>query len=252
MNTYKTSDIAHLIGIHVNTVRFYEEWGLIPTAARKKNGYRIFTDIHLEQLRLARAALRTEVLQNGLRKKMIQVVKVSAAGNYAEARKQNKEYIRQAECEIQNAEEAIKIAEDILNSAPISKEISPISLTRKEAAEYLHITMDTLRNWELNGLFTVKRLKNGYRIYTREDIQSLKIIRSLRCANYSLSSILRMLSTLSENPETDLKQVIDSPDADDDVVTACDKLLTSLKDAIENARYVDTQLEKLEYICNNK
>lgn len=30
MNTYKTSGIARRIGIHPNTVRLYEELGLIP------------------------------------------------------------------------------------------------------------------------------------------------------------------------------------------------------------------------------
>jgi DNA-binding transcriptional MerR regulator len=45
----------------------------------------------------------------------------------------------------------------------------------------------TLRNWELNGLMAIKRRENGYRIYTEEDLMRLKIIRSLRCANYSLT-----------------------------------------------------------------
>ncbi|WP_334308079.1 hypothetical protein [Aminipila sp.] len=29
--------------------------------------------------------------------------------------------------------------------------------------------MDTLRNWELNGLIAVKRKQNRYRVYTAED-----------------------------------------------------------------------------------
>ena len=66
MNTYMTSDVAKIIGIHPNTVRMYEEWGLIPLAERKANGYRVFTDYHIEQLRLARIAFQIEVLQNGL------------------------------------------------------------------------------------------------------------------------------------------------------------------------------------------
>ena len=57
--------------------------------------------------------------------------------------------------------------------------------TRKEAAGILGVTIDTLRNWELNGLFSVRRMANGYRVYTEEDMQRLTIIRSLRCANYS-------------------------------------------------------------------
>lgn len=40
MNTYKTIDIARIIGIHVNTVRLYEKCGLIPKPERLGNGYR--------------------------------------------------------------------------------------------------------------------------------------------------------------------------------------------------------------------
>ncbi len=69
MNTYRTSEVAERIGIHPNTVRLYEELGLIPKARRQHNGYRVFTDFHIEQLRLARTAFQIEVLQNGLRKK---------------------------------------------------------------------------------------------------------------------------------------------------------------------------------------
>ena len=48
MNTYKTIDIARIIGIHVNTVRLYEKCGLIPKPERLGNGYRVFTDLRIE------------------------------------------------------------------------------------------------------------------------------------------------------------------------------------------------------------
>ena len=35
----------------------------------------------------------------------------------------------------------------------------------------------------MNGLLTVKRKENGYRVYTDEDIKRLKIIRSLAVLN---------------------------------------------------------------------
>ena len=44
MNTYTTADVAAIIGVHPNTVRMYEAWGLIPRVERKANGYRVFTD----------------------------------------------------------------------------------------------------------------------------------------------------------------------------------------------------------------
>lgn len=250
MNTYKTSDIARIIGIHVNTVRLYETCGLIPKPERKENGYRVFNDLHLEQFRLARAALQVEVLQNGLRKRAVQIVMVSAAGDYDRAARLTQVYLAQVDMEITHAEEAIGITREILSGfAEVSgpdKACPEIVYTRKEAAESLHVTIDTLRNWELNGLFTIKRRENGYRVYTEEDMQRLKIIRSLRCANYSLSAILRMLRGLTSDPDVDIRQVIDTPDEGDDIITACDKLLTSLNEAKKNACYVAGQIEKMK------
>ena len=74
MKQYKTIDIARRIGIHVNTVRLYEKCALIPKPDRLPNGYRVFTDLHIEQFKLARAALRVEVLQNGLRKQAVNII----------------------------------------------------------------------------------------------------------------------------------------------------------------------------------
>lgn len=242
MNTYKTTEIAKIIGIHPNTVRLYEEWKLIPKVARKENGYRIFTDFHIDQFRLARAALQVEILQNGLRKKAVNIIKTSAQKDFVKAICMTEEYLSQIQQERFNAEEAIEIVKNLLSK---NEKINSVSLKRKEVSQYLNISMDTLRNWELNGLLDIKRKQNGYRVYTGEDIVRLKIIRSLRCANYSLSAILRMLNALSENPDVDIKNVIDVPKEDDDIITACDKLITSLNSAEENAKYILTLLKEM-------
>jgi len=244
MNTYKTAEVAKIIGIHPNTVRFYEEWGLIPKPERKPNGYRVFTDIHLEQFRLARLALRAEVLQNGLRKKAITIIKTSAAGDYESAIKLARDYLKQIKTEQNNAEEAIEITKNLLSKKV--KDTPKLCFTRKEVADYLSITIDALRTWELNGLLTAKRKANGYRIYSEEDIQILKIIRSLRCANYSLISILRMLNSLSSNSEADIRTVIDTPQENEDIISVCDKLLTSLQNLSKDALEMITQLEKMK------
>lgn len=243
MNTYKTNEVAKIIGIHVNTVRLYEQCGLIPKPKRLSNGYRVFTGLHIEQFCLARAALRVEVLQNGLRKQAVDIVKTAAMGDYEDARDKACRYLRQIDLEKQRAEEAILIAGQNLRSSHQSAESG---LTRKETADLLEISIDTLRSWELNGLLTVTRRNNRYRIYFPEDIQRLKIIRSLRCANYSLASILRMLLALDANPSADIREKIDTPAPDEDVITACDKLLTSLTDARNNMDFVLSQIGKME------
>ena len=109
--TYKTSEVAKLIGIHSNTVRMYEDLGLISKPSRKDNGYRVFTDLHIYQLKLARKVFEVEVLQNGLRKKAIAIVKMSAKQDFDEAIVLTKEYIKSIKKEIDNANEAVDIAE---------------------------------------------------------------------------------------------------------------------------------------------
>lgn len=243
-NTYKTSEVAKMVGVHVNTVRLYEELELIPIVKRLPNGYRVFTDYHIEQFNLARTALKVEVLQNGLRKKIIEIVKLSAKSEFEEAINLTNDYINQVIEERSKAEEAIELSKNILLGIEVKE--NEIVLTRSEAADYLQVTIDTLRNWELNGLFTAKRKKNGYRIYTESDLNILKIIRTLRCANYSLSSILRMLNAITKNNNIDIKEVINNPEDDEEIVTACDKLLTSLNDAEINAKIILNQLEDMK------
>ena len=233
MNTYTTSQVAKIIGIHPNTVRMYEEWGLIPLAERKSNGYRIFTDFHIQQLRLARTAFQIEVLQNGLRKKAVDTVKLSAKGNFDKALMFAEEYLSQIQREKINAEESIRIAQQILSGKSAEH---TLLLKRKEVSDYLDISMDTLRNWERNALLQVKRKENGYRIYTSDDIERLKIIRTLRLANYSLEAILRMLNALEHDPQINISQVLNTPQADADIISVCDKLIVSLRDAEKNAK----------------
>lgn len=243
MNRYRTAEIAEIIGIHPNTVRLYEKLELISKPHRRENGYRIFTELHIQQFQLARLAFQIEVLQNGLRKKIVQMIKTAATGDFDTALFLTREYLKQVREERNHAEEAAKLAEQLL--AGKSHE-NTLVLKRKEVSEYLGISMDTLRNWELNGLLVVKRKKNGYRVYTDDDIRRLKIIRSLRCANYSLEAILHMLCQLSTDTEVDILRVLDTPNEDTDIITVCDKLITSLLAAENNALQMIDMLQNMK------
>lgn len=245
MKTYKTAQVAKIVGLHPNTVRLYEEWGLIPKPVRLDNGYRVITDLHIEQIRLARLALRAEVTQNGLRNQAIHIIKLSAAGEYDRAMESTYDYLAMVKAEQKNAEEALIITKQLLSRA--QAETSSVLLTRKQTADLLGITIDTLRNWELNGLLTVKRRQNGYRMYDSRDINILKIIRTLRRAQYSLSSILRMLTALSAKETAfNLREVLDTPLQTDEIVSVCDRLLTSLSHLEKDIYQIQEQLQLLK------
>ena len=243
MTTYKTAAIAKLLNVHPNTVRLYEKWRLIPPAKRLPNGYRIFTDFHLAQGRLVRLAFQVEVLQNGLRKKIIQMLHTAAAGNFDEAIALTLAYLKQLQQEQQNAEEAIQIVKQLLVR---QSKTNACQLKRKEAAKLLDISPDTLRNWEMNGLLNVKRRANGYRVYTGPDIQRLKVIRSLRCAGYSLESILLLLQKLAQNPAADIRLALNTPKQDDEIISVCDRLIVSLTAAEHNAQNLLVMLHQMK------
>lgn len=241
--TYSTSRIAKRVGLHPNTVRLYEEWGLIQKPERKKNGYRVYNDIHVKQFELARKALQIEVLQAGLRSRIVNAVKLSAQYRFDEAIELAREYIRTAEQEIKNAKEAAEICEKLYQQ-PKSDDVV---YKRAQAAKELGLTIDTIRNWEMNGLLTVRRMQNGYRVYDSNDINRLKIIRSLRCANYSLSAILRMLKKYDNGMDkNNILNILNTPENEEDIISACDKLIDSLEKAIKNAHEVISILKEIK------
>ncbi len=55
-----------------------------------------------------------------------------------------------------------------------------------------------------------------------------------------------MLNTLSSNPKADIRQIIDTPKESDDIISVCDKLLTSLHYAEQNAEIMLSHLEKMK------
>ena len=243
MKKYRTSEVAQMMGIHPNTVRFYEEWGWITKPVREANGYRVFNDLHIYQIRVARLGFEIEILQNGLRKKIVDMIKTCAKCDFDGAIRQTEEYLTQLEKERMAAEEAIRIVQDILQGDVHDNQLC---MKRKEVSMYLDISVDALRNWEMNGLLTIKRKQNGYRIYTDADIRQLKIIRVLRCANYSLEAIRRMLQQLSKDPESDIREILDTPEQEEDIISVCDRLLLSLAKAEKNAGKIQTLLKEMK------
>lgn len=115
---------------------------------------------------------------------------------------------------MRKADEAVHIAERTLAAVPANSPSHGRLLKRKEAALELGVSTDVLRNWEANGFLSVKRAENGYRMYAPEDMDRLRIVRALRCANYSIASILRLMSALDEGGRTDvLVLAVKIPDA---------------------------------------
>jgi len=233
--TYKTAQIAKLIGVHPNTIRFYEEMELLPVIPRTKSGYRVFNDNHMEQLQLLRTAFRAEIISSRLRQEVFEIIKTAASGDTEMAYLKTQKYLEHLKEEKAGAEEAIRITLDMIENSDIPDE-NIVYNGRDVTAGILYITIDVVRDWERNGLIQVPRNSNGNRIYGLKEMNRLKIIRTLRSAHYSMMSILRMLNRL-DNGEMNIREVINTPGEDEDIVCAADCYITALnmaeKDALE-------------------
>ncbi|HEY9076495.1 MAG TPA: MerR family transcriptional regulator [Anaerolineaceae bacterium] len=222
-----TSKIARAVGCHPNTVRMYEVWGLLPPVPRSRNGYRVYTQAHLDQMRLARTALNTVYPGKAIRQSAIKVIKTAAAGDLGSALELAYHHLALVRAEQAQAETAAALLERWAQGVPIDPLARNLHIG--ETARLLGLSVDILHNWERSGLVVVPRQAgNGYRLYGQEQIARLRVIRMLRSAGYSLMAILRMMLQLDAGITTNLRQALDTPRPDEDVLSAADRWLSTL------------------------
>ncbi|MFA5317760.1 MAG: MerR family transcriptional regulator [Dehalococcoidales bacterium] len=240
---YKTSEIAKAAGVHPNTVRLYEVLGLLQPVRRGNNNYRLYTLAHMEQMRLARIALKSACVEGNIRKRAISIIKTAAKGNLKLALEETCGYLAHINNEQSKADEALIILQKWMNkkNAPGATDIF---LGRGDTSRLLGVSIDALRNWERNGLLNVPRnSKNGYRVYGRKEIDRAKVIRTLRMANYSMMAILRMLKAVeSKSGEPDIIDIVSTLQPDEDMIYATDRWILTLSETEKNAKELIRQL----------
>jgi len=239
----RTTDVARAADVHPNTVRLYEAWGFLGSVPRGRNGYRLFSEAHLDQMVLARIALRWPY--PGGNQRVVALVKRAAGGDLSGALALAHEYLACVQAEIARAEAAADLLEHWAHGLPADAGSSR-RLPIRRAARLLGSTPDALRNWERNGLIRVPRdPKSGYRAYGAAEMARLRIIRTLRLAGYSMMAILRMMRSLDQGRHADLRQVLDTPGSEEDAAYVTDRWLSTLREQEQRARAVIAQLEAM-------
>lgn len=226
-NRLSTAKIARAVGCHPNTVRLYEAIGFIAPVPRSPKGYRLYTQAHLDQMRLGRKALDGPFAGRTVRRAVIALVRQAAQEDYCEALTLAYHHRDIVRGERAQAEAAVDVLESWARGSLKEEEASPLQIGA--VARLLGTTIDTLRSWERNGLVTVPRHPtNRYRLYRAAEVARLRVIRMLRQAGYSPMAILRMLLELDQGKTEDLRRALDTPRPDEDAFSAADRWLTTL------------------------
>lgn len=240
MKTYSTSEIANILGVHPNTVMLYEKWGYIAPVERKKNGYRVYTEIHLKQMNIVRIALSSEMIKCYMRLEMREIIKSVGQGELEKALELCKEHLVHLQKEKEDEIEVIKLIQEILKE-PVAEDIC---LNRNKAAKLIGVSITTIINWERNGLIEVPRNeKNHYRVYREKEIRTLKIIKVLRRYNYSTQCICSMVKKLESNPL--LNKENENLHTKEEREKTSEELLSSLAEVEHNTKLIISRISEL-------
>src|SRR6266540_3258010 len=241
----RTSDLARAAGIHPNTVRRYVDWGLIPPVERSPSGYRLFTQRHVDCLRLARMIYAAPYPGRGFRALGNEIIQCAVVEDWQGALEKAHEHLLAVKAELEHANQAANLLEHwAQNMTRDSHDNARLAIG--EVSRLLGVSLDVIRNAERNGLITVPRNSyNNYRLFGKNEIERLRIIRMLSKAGYSHMAILRMFIELDKGNTRELKKILDTPRADEDIFTTADRWLTTLHGQENLAQQVIQLIEEM-------
>ncbi|MGC6769955.1 MerR family transcriptional regulator [Enterococcus sp. LJL128] len=253
MNSYTTAQLAKLYNIHPNTIRLYEHSGYISTADRKGNNYRMFTDIHVQQLKICRCIFGYPYTNRSLRKAGIAVMTLSAEKNWNAGIKAAARYLCLINQEIVLAQSTAKALQDwAVASKDQSLTAAEPSLSRKKLANYLGVTVETIRNWERNRLiFSAGIGRKKETLYAENDLDRIKIINMLIRVGYSIAAIHRSLSMNDQGEVLSVSTALNNPEYDE-LVSAGDRWLYELTRLGEAAQFIIPAFEEMKRLTTDQ
>lgn len=195
--TMTTAAVAATSGYSVQQVRDLEALGVIPSAARRRNGYRQFSAMHVHAL-LAYRDLAHAVGPVDARHVMREIRSQPPARSAAlvsglHARLDNE---REQALAARLALESIR-AEATTDAEPVDAD----SMTITELSQALGVKASTLRFWEKAGLIAPDRVvtKAGTaRRYPLTAIREARITAALRAAGYRVPDVHRAVAAVRE------------------------------------------------------
>jgi len=234
---FSTSQLAKQLSVHPNTVRWYEQVGLISPAERLPNNYRRFNYKHYIQLRICRIIYGGSYPGREIRNSANNVLAAIKDWDLTRSLQMANEYRRYIEKEYSIALEMASMLVNHLenNALPNDSVIIDVHTnnahsddtrsldkkryTRKEAAALLGITTEVLRNWERNDLLHVQRSgRKNEKVYGAKELMRMRVIFILRRNNHSISAIHRSLMCYDEGNKVGAALALNQPVSDPDRV----------------------------------
>lgn len=241
---YRISEISALTGVKAGTIRFYERCGFLEKAERLPNRYRVFNRHHIYQIRVCRLVFGGFVNKH-LRRLSMSVIEASSRWDLVAYEEATHRYKKAIEDDIVRTENIILIA---MKRMEYDSESTADKLyTKKQAAEMLGVTPETVRNWERNGLI-YGGAPYQRRFYGEADLNRMYVIRFLLDTGYSMMAILRFLTEYEVGEEQRAMQLLFGTEAGEDLKYRADRYLDTLRQLEKKANVLRELLDEMKKI----
>lgn len=186
----KPVDLARRHGLSTQTVRNYEEVGILPTASRTASGYRVYTPLHERALTAFLAlvpghghATATAVMQALNRDAVDEAFQL----------------IDESHVRLLHDRRTLRAVEGALSGLTDESAAAGTAGFRQTfigpLAQELGVRPATLRKWEDAGLVRPRRDPlTGYRVYDPPDVRDAHLVHQLRRGGYLLGQIAPLIT----------------------------------------------------------
>lgn len=182
-------DLARGHGLSTQAIRNYEDAGILPPADRTPNGYRIYTPLHVQALRVFAALVPAHghhtatAIMRAVNQDAVQDALLLVDESHAQLLQDRRTLLA--------VESALR---DLATGEPPAPTQAGVTFVGP-LARRLGVRPATLRKWERAGLVNPPRdPKTGYRVYTPGDVRDAQLTHQLRRGGYLLRQIAPLLA----------------------------------------------------------
>ena len=239
--TYRIGELSRLTGVKAGTIRFYEKCGFIGPVERASNGYRIYHERNIFQLRVCRLVFGGFVNKR-LRRESLKVLDASAGWNLEAYERECANYQKAIAEDIERTRKAIAICMDQM----CREEREEKEYSKKQAAAMVGVTPEAIRNWERNGLLGCYEPYQR-RFYGQALLNRMYVIRLLLDTGYSMMSIRSFMQEYDDGQPEKAEQLLINPREREELCYRSDRYLEALLHLREKAlqlREMKLEMEK--------
>lgn len=240
---YQIGELSELTGVQAGTIRFYEKCGFLETVERLPNRYRLYNGHHVYQVRVCRLVFGGFVNRR-LRRASLKIIEAAKNWDLAAYEAAARNYLKEIQEESEETQKVIRFA---LAYAKGKEEPEPpgVFYTKKQAAELLGVTGESIRNWDRNGLLPLQQPYQK-RLYPQAAVNRMYLIRLLLDTGYSIMTISRFLQNMDSGEYANAEKLLIKPEEGEDLQSRADCYLQALSELRQKAEALYGMLAEMK------